>query len=682
MNNKLTYQELEKQLLELKKLHKESTLEEKEKRAFQNEEKQKFSETVLDNLPADIAVFDKNHKYLYINPKGINDVETRKWMIGKSDFDYCDLKNIDKSMAQGRRDIFNKIVESKQEIEWVDTYNKDGKNIYIMRRFYPVFIDDIFQYVIGYGIEVTELRKTQDELKKLNNNLEEKVKERTIELSIANTELAFQNQEKVKRALELKAANKELLKAKDNQYKMLFDSMTEMVETIELIYDNQGQPIDCYIREINQSFATFLGKTKDQLINKKASSIIGTLEQNWLTAFASVHKTGVQTNFESYIAEFDKYYFFRTWKISKNLLGVSLTDITHQNKEKGKRATELSIANIELENQSREKGKRADELKIANIELEYQSEEKEKRAAELIIANIELVFQNEEKAKRAAELVISKITFAQQSEENEKLSEELIIADLAVALQSELIVAKEKAEKNEIKLIELNATKDRLFSIIAHDLQSPFNSILGFSELLIKNLKKYEVTEVEKFLSNINLSAKNTLVLLSNLLNWAKSQIGQINFKPENVVLSSIIKEIFELSNSSAKNKNIVLNYIKTERTVVFADINMLKTVLRNLISNAIKFTNSNGEINVSALQNNNFIEISVSDNGVGMDEEKQSKLFRFETNVTTPGTENEEGSGLGLILCKEFVEKHNGEIWVESKLGQGSVFKIKLPFE
>ena len=169
MNNKLTYQELEKQLLELKKLHKESTLEEKEKRAFQNEEKQKFSETVLDNLPADIAVFDKNHKYLYINPKGINDVETRKWMIGKSDFDYCDLKNIDKSMAQGRRDVFNKIVESKQEIEWVDTYNKDGKNIYIMRRFYPVFIDDIFQYVIGYGIEVTELRKTQDELKKLNN---------------------------------------------------------------------------------------------------------------------------------------------------------------------------------------------------------------------------------------------------------------------------------------------------------------------------------------------------------------------------------------------------------------------------------------------------------------------------------------------------------------------------------
>jgi signal transduction histidine kinase len=108
----------------------------------------------------------------------------------------------------------------------------------------------------------------------------------------------------------------------------------------------------------------------------------------------------------------------------------------------------------------------------------------------------------------------------------------------------------------------------------------------------------------------------------------------------------------------------------------------MLKTVLRNLISNAIKFTNSNGEINVSAIQNDKFIEIAVSDNGISMNEEAQNKLFRLETNETRTGTENGEGYGLGLILCKEFVEKHNGEIWVESKLGQGSVFKTKLPFE
>jgi len=234
--------------------------------------------------------------------------------------------------------------------------------------------------------------------------------------------------------------------------------------------------------------------------------------------------------------------------------------------------------------------------------------------------------------------------------------------------------------KSEAELKELNVTKDKLFSIIAHDLRSPFNSILGFSELLIENLQVFETEESEEYLGIINSSAKNTLVLLDNLLNWAKAQTGQINFSPEKAVLASVIQEIFELSNLSAKNKNIVLNHIPSEEIEVLADLNMLKTVLRNLISNAIKFTNSNGKIDVYALQNDNFIEIAVSDNGVGMNEETRNKLFSIETNETTLGTANEQGSGLGLLLCKEFVEKHGGKIWVESELGKGSVFKFTLP--
>jgi len=125
-------------------------------------EKQKFNEIILDNIPADIAVFDKNHNYLYVNPNGIRDVETRKWMIGKNDFDYCDYKNIDKSIAQGRRNIFNQAIHTKQQVEWVDEYNREGKNIYVMRRFYPVFIDDIFYYVIGYGIDISELKRIEN----------------------------------------------------------------------------------------------------------------------------------------------------------------------------------------------------------------------------------------------------------------------------------------------------------------------------------------------------------------------------------------------------------------------------------------------------------------------------------------------------------------------------------------
>lgn len=277
------------------------------------------------------------------------------------------------------------------------------------------------------------------------------------------------------------------------------------------------------------------------------------------------------------------------------------------------------------------------ELIIANKELENQKEEKNKRATELIIANIELISQKEEK---------------------------------------------EKAEENEARLKEINATKDKLFSIIAHDLRSPFNSILGFSQLLIENLKDYEVAEVETFLGNINISAQNTLVLLDNLLDWAKSQTGQAKFKPEQVVLSSIIQEIFELLRPSAKNKHILLNHIQSEEIVVFADLNMIKTVLRNLISNAIKFTNANGKIDVYTYRKDKFNEIVVSDNGVGMNPETQNKLFRLETSAPTIGTANEKGSGLGLLLCKEFIKKHRGKIWVESELGKGSVFKFTLPLK
>ncbi len=243
------------------------------------------------------------------------------------------------------------------------------------------------------------------------------------------------------------------------------------------------------------------------------------------------------------------------------------------------------------------------------------------------------------------------------------------------------------------------ATKDKLFSIIAHDLKSPFHSILGLSDHLMDKMDGSEDALNKRVITHINSSAKSTLVLLDNLLNWSKTQTGQTTITLEKQNFSSIIQEIFELSNSVAKDKNIVLNFLEKEEIIVHADLNMVKTILRNLISNAIKFTKSNGEINVYASQNDRFIEITVSDNGVGIDEETQNKLFKLETNKSTYGTEetqnklfkletnkstygteNEKGSGLGLILCKEFVEKHGGEIWVESELGKGSAFKFTLP--
>ena len=240
--------------------------------------------------------------------------------------------------------------------------------------------------------------------------------------------------------------------------------------------------------------------------------------------------------------------------------------------------------------------------------------------------------------------------------------------------------AEEKLIQLNHQLKEINATKDKLFSIIAHDLKSPFNSILGFSELLSQNLHSYGIEKTEKFVEQINSTAKSTLTLLENLLNWAKTQTGQIDFQPENLRLESIIQEIVVVLNSSAKIKNITLNYFQTDDFVTYADRNMLQTILRNLISNAIKFTNSGGKVDIYAISDKNQIEITISDNGVGISEETRSKLFKINGSISTKGTANEKGSGLGLILCKEFVEKQGGKIWVESELGKGSEFKFTLP--
>lgn len=234
--------------------------------------------------------------------------------------------------------------------------------------------------------------------------------------------------------------------------------------------------------------------------------------------------------------------------------------------------------------------------------------------------------------------------------------------------------------QRENELRELNSTKDKLFSIIAHDLRCPFNAILNLSEALIEDPKALKSTVSQSYLKMIHSSAEDTLVLLDNLLAWARSQTGTSIYRPKTVNLSAIISEVVKGSRSIATIKNISLTYTPIVNLDVHADVDMLKTVLRNLISNSIKYTYSHGEVVISVQQKENSVEIKVSDNGVGMTEEACKKLFRIESNVTTVGTASEKGSGLGLLLCKEFVVRHGGEIWVESELGKGSDFVFSLP--
>jgi|GEM_PF-1902268 len=236
-------------------------------------------------------------------------------------------------------------------------------------------------------------------------------------------------------------------------------------------------------------------------------------------------------------------------------------------------------------------------------------------------------------------------------------------------------------EQDKLKLEALNQTQNKLFSIIAHDLRSPFNNILCLSELLSEKVATTENSESEEFVDLINTTAKNTLSLLDNLLNWAKSQTGELGFSPEKINLSKVILHIIELKMSQAKAKNISLHFSATDEIEIRTDENILRTVLRNLISNAIKFTNPEGHINVVVNKNHDHVEISIVDNGVGMDDTTIHKIFDLSTSVTLPGTANENGSGLGLVLCREFVELLDGHLWVESEVGKGSNFKFTLPF-
>jgi len=247
------------------------------------------------------------------------------------------------------------------------------------------------------------------------------------------------------------------------------------------------------------------------------------------------------------------------------------------------------------------------------------------------------------------------------------------------------ISVRKKEEKllieREQQLRELNATKDKFFSIIGHDLRSPFNSIIGFSELINKEAKGLDISEIENYAGIISSSAGQTLKLLNNLLEWARIQQGRIVFEPEQLVLNELTKEVLEFAADSAGKKSIsLINSVKPGISVN-ADKNMLKTILRNLVSNAIKFTHTGGKVEVSAESKEKEIQVSVSDTGVGIKQENIKELFRIDSEFSTQGTNNEKGTGLGLILCKEFVEKHGGKIGVESKEGKGSTFNFSLPY-
>ncbi len=245
--------------------------------------------------------------------------------------------------------------------------------------------------------------------------------------------------------------------------------------------------------------------------------------------------------------------------------------------------------------------------------------------------------------------------------------------------QEEIQQQKEEIMAQRDELENLNNTKDKFFSIIGHDLKNPFNAIINLADILKNSIHSGTKEEMIEMIELIRISAKSAFELLENLLQWSKSQSGNIEFTPEKFDINTIIRKNIEFFKVNAEKKSITLHANIPGEINVYADKNMINTVIRNIINNAIKFTNPGGEINILTRQNQSEVEVQITDNGIGMDKETKDNLFQLSSQRSMQGTSGEIGSGLGLILCREFIVKNHGEILIDSQSGEGSTFTIKL---
>jgi len=248
-------------------------------------------------------------------------------------------------------------------------------------------------------------------------------------------------------------------------------------------------------------------------------------------------------------------------------------------------------------------------------------------------------------------------------------------------------ISARKAMEEDIQRInedlrQLNAAKDKFFSIIAHDLRSPFSGLLGLSEVISDPTQELTLDEMRKYAGRLHILLRNQFNLLQNLLEWSRLQRGGINYKSERLNLRSFVENVLDQLSINIIRKNVELDNLVDSQIVILADAEMLQSILLNLLSNAIKFTDSGGKINIRAARSEQWIETVIEDTGVGIRKERLAKIFELDKVNSTAGTAGEKGTGLGLILCKEFIEKHGGVIHAESGPGKGSKFIFTLPAE
>ncbi len=487
----------------------------------------------------------------------------------------------------------------------------------------------------------------------------------------------------------------EAIRKSEEKFRSLYANMIDGSALHSLTYNDQGVPEDFLIIDVNPAFENLLGISRDSVINKTSKEAYGVDTPPYFDIFSRVALTGNPEVFESYFAPLDKHFSISVYCPFKGSFATIFENITERRKaeNENERIQKLledsqrigKVGGWEINLDTKELNWTKEMYHIHEVDLTFipQVDQRARFYTPESLPEVDRAVQHVIEHGGSYEIDSEIIT----AKGNRRWVRAIGMADLenrrVFGLFQDITDRKQAEAELKIKneqLKELNATKDKFFSIIAHDLKTPFSGILGFSQILKDEARNLDIDTIEDYADVLNSTAKQTYKLLENLLDWARMQQGSFHFEPISISFNYLLRTEIEGLKHSAGRKNIMLVNGTNEEINITADEKMLSSVLRNLISNAIKFTPKDGKINIEACRKVDHVEVSISDTGIGMEKETIDKLFKIETSFTSRGTENEKGTGLGLLLCKDFVEKHGGIIWVDSEKGKGSRFTFSIP--
>ncbi len=510
------------------------------------------------------------------------------------------------------------------------------------------------------------------------------------------------------------------------KYRAIFDQMSEGFAFHEVIYNSENIVVDYRIIDINPAFERHVGVSKAIAKGGLATHVYGITPAPYIDIYVEVAETGVNKLFQSYFQPSNRHFEISVFSPQKGFFATVFSDVTERKLIAGTQEFLLkcglpSTGEDYFKSMARYLAEtlRMDTICIDRLEgdgfaypiavfsdgkfvpnVKYAL--KDTPCGKVIEANVccyqrrvqqlfpldEALHELDAESYYGTTLWDSKgipigliAVIGHKPMEDPTRAETLfkLIAPHAAG-EMERRKAEQELHESKVQLHELIATKDKFFSIIAHDLRSPFNTIMGFSDLLVDQVKEKDYDGIERYAEIIQESSNSAMDLLVNLLEWSRIQTGRLIFNPVYTNIAVLLNETIYLLNETAKQKSIAIRIDSPEGLSGMVDVSMIKSVLRNLVSNAIKFTRLGGRIDIVAKQEQKGILMFVKDNGVGIAENGIGKLFRIDETYSSPGTNNERGTGLGLILCRDFIEKHHGKIWVESEIGKGSTFYFSLP--